>query len=104
MISVKLNVSKVDKAFLFKGKNGMMLDLVLIDKPTDYGDGFVKQSLPKEELERRKNENIETPIIGNWKIVKTRSAQPSTTASSGSTASTQPTGATANKDEDDVPF
>lgn len=105
MISVKLNVSKVDKNFLFKGKNGMMLDLLLIEKPNQYGDdGFVKQSLPKEEFERRKQNNIETPIIGNWKRVQARVSQPQQNPQQGFTAA--PTNPQPAQEDDgmQVPF
>lgn len=102
MISVKLNVSKVDKTFLFKGKNGMLLDLILIDSPSEYGDGFVKQSFPKEEFERRKQNNIETPIIGNWKRIG-KSAAGTRSGAQSKSAPEKP--ATPSEDDSDsVPF
>ena len=60
---VKIDVTKIDKARLFKGAKGTYLDLVLIDHPNEYGDGFVTQSATKEEREQ----GIKMPILGNWK-------------------------------------
>lgn len=64
---VKIDVTKIDKARLFKGAKGTYLDLVLVDNKdgTDqYGnDGFVTQSATKEEREQ----GIKMPILGNWR-------------------------------------
>lgn len=72
----KIDVTKIDKAKLFKGEKGTYLDLVLIDNKagTDqYGnDGFVKQGSSKEDREA----GVEMPIIGNWKRVGPKKAQP----------------------------
>jgi len=66
MILAKIDVTKIDKARLFKGEKGTYLDLVLIETPGgQYGDYMIKQSVTKEEREARK----EMPILGNGKIV-----------------------------------
>lgn len=66
MIIVSIDVTKLDKERFITGKNGAKYcDLVLIDHPNDYGDGFVKQGVSKEEREAR----VEMPILGNFKIV-----------------------------------
>lgn len=64
MITVKINVSKIDKERLYKGEKGVYLDLVLMPTPnSEYNDYLVKQNTTKEERER----GIELPIIGGAK-------------------------------------
>lgn len=64
MITVKVNVSKIDKNRLFKGEKGVYLDLVLIETPnSEYQDFLVKQNTTKDEREK----GIELPIIGGAK-------------------------------------
>lgn len=72
MIVSKINVSRIDKAHLFAGKNGKYLDIALHENkngPDQYGnDGFVTQSVSKEARDRGEK----GPIIGNWKRVEKR--------------------------------
>ncbi len=66
MITVKIDVTKVDKARLFEGKNGAKyLDLVLIESQSDrYGNDFmVVQSVTKEE----RLAGVKGAILGNGK-------------------------------------
>ena len=67
-ISIKLDVSKIDKSRLFKGQKGTYLDLTTFidtDNPGQYGDhGFIAQAVSKEE----KAQGVQTPILGNCKI------------------------------------
>lgn len=64
----KIDVSKIDKASLFKGSKGTYLDIVLIDKPDQFGnDGFISQGISKE----RRDKGEKGIIIGNWKRVGT---------------------------------
>ena len=67
-ISVKIDVTKIDKARLFQGAKGTYLDLTTFidtDNPSNYGDhGFISQSVSKEE----RAEGIKTPILGNCKV------------------------------------
>jgi len=67
-LSIKIDVSKIDKARLFKGEKGTYLDLTTfidIDNPGEYGDhGFISQSVTKDERENK----VQTPILGNVKI------------------------------------
>lgn len=66
MILVKIDVTKIDKARLFKGAKGTYLDVVLIETPGgEYGDYMVKQSVTKEEREAK----LQMPILGNGKIM-----------------------------------
>ena len=67
-ISVKIDVTKIDKARLFKREKGTYLDLTtFID--TEQADkfenhGFISQSVSKEE----RDEGIQTPILGNCRV------------------------------------
>jgi hypothetical protein len=62
-ISISVNVDKVDKKKLYKGKKGRYLDLYLWETPdSDYGDYLVKQRGEGEKL----------PILGNGKYFKPR--------------------------------
>ena len=88
MILAKIDVTKIDKARLFKGEKGTYLDVVLIETPNgQYGDYMIKQSVTKEEREARK----EMPILGNGKIMGGAKPVP------------KPAAAQENLDED-VPF
>ena len=68
-ISIKIDVTKIDKSRLFTGKNGAKyLDLTTFidtDNPSQYGDhGFISQSVSKEERDNK----VQTPILGNTKV------------------------------------
>jgi hypothetical protein len=66
MIKLKIDVSKIDKARLFKGAKGTYLDLVVYenDQPDDYGNTFsVKQDCSKEDREA----GVKMPYIGSGK-------------------------------------
>lgn len=65
IISVKINVTKIDKLRLYKGKNGTYLDCALIPSNNDqYGNDFmVVQNVTKEERAAGKRGEI----IGNGK-------------------------------------
>jgi|SRR3990167_2107099 len=67
-ISVKLDVTKIDKDKLYQGKNGKYLDLTLFldtEETSEYGDnGTVTQSASKEDREAGRK----PPIIGNAKV------------------------------------
>lgn len=62
--TAKIDVNKIDKSRLFKGKDGLYLDLVFVETKSvgQYGDThLVKQSISKEERES----GVQLPIIGN---------------------------------------
>jgi hypothetical protein len=69
MITISINVTRIDKTALFEGKTGKFLNLALRenkDGPDQYGNtGFVAQDLGKE----RREAGERGPIIGNWKVV-----------------------------------
>jgi hypothetical protein len=81
MVTLKIDVMKIDKNLLFSGKNGAKyLDVALMDNrdgPSEYGDdGFCVQSVSKEAREAGKK----GPIIGNWRNIETRAkAKPAPT-------------------------
>lgn len=67
-ISIKIDVTKIDKARIFEGKKGKYIDLTtFID--TDNVDqfdnhGFISQSTDKKE----RDAGVQTPILGNCKV------------------------------------
>jgi len=73
MITIKLDCTKIDKNRMIAGKpkkDGSIpkyIDLVLFENkngPDEWGnDGFVAQSVSKEEREK----GVRGPILGNWK-------------------------------------
>lgn len=73
-LSVKIDVTKIDKKRLYEGKKGTYLDLTTFintDETNEYGDhGFISQSLDKEEREQ----GLQTPILGNVKVFYTDQA------------------------------
>ncbi len=67
MITVKIDVTKVDKARLFEGKNGAKyLDLVLIERQDQYGNDYMAvQGVTKEE----RLAGVKGAILGNGKHI-----------------------------------
>jgi hypothetical protein len=67
-ISIKIDVTKIDKARLFSGAKGTYLDLTTFidtDNEGQYGDhGFISQSVSKDE----RDQGVKTPILGNCKV------------------------------------
>ena len=64
MILGKIDLSKVNKEFLYKTDKGNYLDVVIIETPNSkYGDFMIKQGLPKEQREA----GVESAILGNAK-------------------------------------
>ena len=67
MISISIDVTKIDKERLYTGKKGVYLDCILIETPNNqYGDDYmIAQSVSKEEREQ----GIKGEILGNAKIL-----------------------------------
>ena len=67
-VSVRIDVTKIEKARLYKGEKGTYLDLstfIDLDNVDQYdNNGFISQSVTKEEREQ----GIQTPILGNCKV------------------------------------
>lgn len=70
-ISVRIDVTKIDKSRLYKGAKGTYLDLTtFVDTAVadQYeNNGFISQSLTKEE----RDAGQKTPILGNVKVFYT---------------------------------
>ena len=95
-ISLKLDVTKIDKARLFKGEKGTYLDLttfVDLDNVDQYGNsGFITQSPTKEERQQK----LKMPILGNVTVFfsdKAAAPEPS-----------QPDSSQFDGFDDDIPF
>ena len=67
-LSLKIDVSKIDKNKLFKGEKGTYLDLTtfvdLANKDQYDNNGFITQSQTKEEREQ----GVQMPILGNVRV------------------------------------
>jgi len=74
---LKIDVTKIEKARLFKGAKGTYLDCIMIEsKGSQYGDThMIAQSVSKEEREK----GVRGPIIGNAKEMGARPAASSAT-------------------------
>ena len=70
-LSVRIDVTKIEKERLYKGSKGTYLDLTTFvdtDEVDQYdNNGFISQSVDKEERER----GVKTPILGNVKVFYT---------------------------------
>ena len=67
-VSLKIDVSKIDKTKLFKGQKGTYLDaqvFIDIDQLDQYGNsGMITQAVTKEE----KDQGVKGNILGNCKV------------------------------------
>lgn len=67
-ISIRIDVTKIEKERLYKGKKGTYLDLTTFidtEETDEYeNNGFISQSVTKEEREQK----TQTPILGNCKV------------------------------------
>lgn len=67
-ISIRIDVTKIEKARIYKGEKGSYLDLTTFidtDNKDQYDNhGFIAQSVSKEEREQ----GVKTPILGNCKV------------------------------------
>jgi len=74
-LSVRIDVTKIDKARLYAGAKGTYLDLTTFvdtDQQDQYeNNGFISQSVDKEE----RDQGVKTPILGNVKVFFTDGAQ-----------------------------
>ena len=100
-LSVKIDVSKIDKSRLFKGEKGTYLDLTTfidLDTKDQYdNNGFISQSVSKEEREA----NVQTPILGNVRVFFTDANN----AQSRSAQQSQPQSQMVEDEfDDDIPF
>lgn len=67
-LSLKINVSQIDKARLFKGQKGQYLDMTIfvdLDQLDQYGNsGMITQDVSKDE----KQQGVKGNILGNGKV------------------------------------
>ena len=67
-VRLKINVSMIEKARLFKGNKGMYLDATVfidLDNKDQYdNNGMITQDVSKEEREQ----NVRGPILGNCQV------------------------------------
>ena len=93
-VNQSINLSKLDKSKLFKGKDGSMwanLTSYLDTEKDQYdNNGSIQQSLSKEEREQ----GIKAPYIGNNKIFWTDSSNPEP----------KPLEPTLSLEDEDLPF
>lgn len=104
-LSIKIDVSKIDKSRLFKGEKGTYLDLTTfidMENPSEYGDhGFISQSVSKEEREQK----VQTPILGNVKVFFTGDGLPQQPRNApAQQASGVPASNGSGDFDDDIPF
>ena len=73
MISIKLDVDKIDKERLFVGTKGTYLNAVMIDTPnSEYGDFMIVEDISFEERQAGKKGTI----LGNGKIIVKKNNEP----------------------------
>lgn len=67
MITVKIDVTKIDKNLLYKGTKGTYLDVVLFETPDDkFGNDYrVVQGVTKEA----RAAGVKGAILGNGKVI-----------------------------------
>ena len=74
-VSLKINVSEIDKARLFAGQKGKYLDCTVfidLDQLDQYGNsGMITQDVSKEE----KQQGVKGNILGNCKVFWSDSGQ-----------------------------
>ena len=106
-ISLKIDVSKIDKNRLFKGEKGVYLDataFVDLDELDQYGNsGMITQDVSKEE----KESGTKGPILGNSKLFwKGEGKQASQSDQYQSKEDRQPHRAAVQAEQfsDDIPF
>ena len=101
-ISLKIDVSKIDKNRLFKGQKGTYLDataFVDLDQLDQYGhSGMITQDVSKDE----RAQGVKGNILGNSKVYWKGDSQPQQAAP---VQQAQPSQAAATDDfVDDIPF
>jgi hypothetical protein len=74
-ISLKIDVTKIDKSRLFKGEKGTYLDAILLfdDQEDKYkNNGMIVESVSKEE----KDNGVKGNILGNAKVLWSEDVKP----------------------------
>jgi len=103
-INISIDVSKIDKSRLFKGKKGVYMDVTTFidtDNPDQYDQhGFISQSTSKEEREA----GVKTPILGNCKVFFNSASSTPPIPSTTTEAPTSIETLQAEGFDDDIPF
>lgn len=91
MIKLKIDVTKILKEHLYKGKKGTYLDAIIIPTPnSEYQDAMIKQDIGKERRD-------DAPIIGGADVLMRRDD-----SNSGQWQAPEPD--SQPEPDDDVPF
>lgn len=101
LISIKIDVTKLDESRYFVGQKGTYLDItgILNDAPDKNGNyGFITQSVTKEEREAK----IQLPILGNFKVLKEFDSKTAAPVQAAAPANNMPL--PSQLDSDDLPF
>lgn len=96
MIVGKIDMTKVDEARFFAGKNGAKyLDVIMIETPdSKYGDDYmICQGVTREERDK----GVKGNILGNARLLEKRSGAPARRPA-------PPAAKPSATDGDDVPF
>ena len=74
MISLRIDVKKIDKAKLYTGEKGTYLDVVLIPSSNNqYGNDYMAvQGLPEAD----RKAGVKGAILGNGKLIQRKQEQP----------------------------
>lgn len=102
-VSLKIDVTKIEKARLYKGGKGTYLDCIAfidIDQKDQYGNnGFIAQSVTKEE----KSAGMNGPILGNSRVFFQDTTSPPAASTSNRSTPTRPNDPNDFEDSD-IPF
>ena len=100
-VSLKIDVSKIDKARLFKGQKGIYLDataFIDLDQLDEYGNsGMITQDVSKDE----RAQGVKGNILGNSKVFFKDNGQPTQTVHHQQAQAPQPSG---DGLDDSIPF
>jgi len=103
-ISVKIDVTKIDKDRLYKGAKGTYLDLTTFidteNKDQYDNNGFISQSVDKDE----RDAGVKTPILGNVRVFYTGDSVTQEDYSKGTAQARAAMKDDKPEFEDDVPF
>ena len=103
-ISLKINVSLIEKARLFAGKKGQYLDATVFVDLEGFdqyeNSGMITQDVSKEE----KNVGVKGPILGNAKVFWKDYDQNSKHTAKPAQSSHAPASSNFDNFEDDIPF
>jgi len=72
MITIKIDVTKINKAKLYKGEKGTYLNCTMIETPnSEYGDYMIVEETTKAE----RDGGVKGTILGNGKTIRPKVEQ-----------------------------